>query len=69
LTPWLGLVMPGHASFNHGRRHSFPHCLLTVYRCTRTHSPHPPPRPGHSSPHCLLIVHQHNPPHSPHPPP
>ena len=30
--------------------HSIPHCLLTVYRCTRTHSPLPPPCPGHSFP-------------------
>ena len=31
-----------------GRRHSLPcphqpHCLLILYWCTRTHSPHPPP--------------------------
>jgi len=29
---------------------SLAHCLLIVYRCTRTHSPHPPPRPGRSFP-------------------
>ena len=23
--------------------HSFPHCVLLVYQCTRAHSPHPPP--------------------------
>ena len=27
---------------NGGACHSFPHCLLTVYRWTRPHSPHPP---------------------------
>jgi len=38
-----------------------PDCLLVVYQCTRTRSPHPPPWPGHSfsfpaQPDCLLVV-------------
>jgi len=40
-----------------GTRRSFPDCLLIVHRRTRTHSPHPPPRPGHSFPDCMLILH------------
>jgi hypothetical protein len=46
-----------------------PDCLLIVYQCTRTHSPHPPPRPGHSFPDCLLMVYQCARTHSPRPPP
>ena len=30
-----------------GCRRTVPHCLIILYHCTRTHSPHPPPWPGH----------------------
>jgi len=40
---------PGASSYTVTRL-SLSHCLLIVYRCTRTHSPHPPPRPGRSFP-------------------
>ena len=36
--------------------HSFPDSLLTVYRCTRSHSPPPPPWPGHSFPFQLNLT-------------
>jgi hypothetical protein len=36
-----------------GLTHSSPDCVLIVYRCTRTHSPRPPPWPGHSLPWSL----------------
>jgi len=52
--------------------------VCSVYRCTRTHSPHPPPGrdrdtasppfPAHQ-PGCLLTVHRCTRTHSPHPPP
>ena len=32
LPPWPGRPFPG--------------CVFTLYQCTRTHSPHPPPWPG-----------------------
>jgi len=42
-------------------------CLLAVYRCTRAHSPHPPPRPTTRRPLtvCLECIYTR----SPHPPP
>jgi len=33
-----------------GRNRSFPHCLLVVCRCTRTHSPLPSAWPAYSFP-------------------
>jgi hypothetical protein len=38
-----------------GPAHSFPLCLLMVYQCTRTRSPHPPPWP-HTASHSQLNV-------------
>ena len=39
-----------------GLCHSSPRCLLMVYRCTLTHSPHPP-WPSHLSPAGLITLH------------
>jgi hypothetical protein len=43
-----------HTSFR--ASHSSLDCLLIVYRCTRTHSPHHPAWDCHLSPDCLFIV-------------
>jgi hypothetical protein len=48
-----------------GTGHSSHTCLIIVYQCTRTHSPHPPPWPGHSIPDGLIIVYQCTRTHSP----
>jgi len=53
----LVLALPRHPALRQGLSRR-PDCLLVrvVFQCTRTHSPHPPPRCGHSFPDCLLKV-------------
>jgi hypothetical protein len=49
--------------------HSYPHCPLTVYRCSRTNSPPPPPWFGRPFHYGVLIMYQRTPTHAPRPRP
>ena len=53
---WASARAPARERWRQGRRHPlFPDCSLIVHRCTRTHSPHPLPRPDYSFPDCVCV--------------